>query len=66
MGLETQYSREREASMRRARAAMIRRHIAAVDAMGLTLERQLSWMGVAEAEDRLADALELPAIAVAS
>jgi hypothetical protein len=31
----------------------------------MSLRDQLSWLGVAEAEDRLADALELPSLAVA-
>jgi len=55
-----QASREQEAEMRRARAGMIRRHVQTYgQAMGL--ESQLSWLGVAEAEERLAEALSLPA-----
>lgn len=52
-----------EAKICRSHAGRIRGR---VNAGVMSLRDQLSWLGVAEHYDRLADALELPAIAVAS
>jgi hypothetical protein len=52
-----------EAKICRSHAGCIRRRI---NAGVMSLREQLSWLGVAERYDRLADALELPALSVAS
>lgn len=57
--------REHEARMMRASAAMIRKHVERCGAvMGPSMV--LRWSAVADSKERLAAALELPALAVAS
>jgi hypothetical protein len=60
-----QVSKQHEAAIRRQRADMLRRHVIKYG-QSMGLESQLSWLGVAEAELRLADALELTSIAEAA
>jgi hypothetical protein len=51
-------SKEKEAEIRRQRADMIRRHVH-IHGIAMGLQSQLAWLGVAEQEIVLAEALEL-------